>query len=136
MRHSISAVLLILIAAPALATETECPLEDPENPGHRLVGTFHRVAGCDCGESAEETKRGDHWRTTDWLEKWQERNGELICNYRGPQGGGRDIVLKIPGLLIRCDALGYDVLKPQPVEPGTGGPIETRFLRVWCTSRP
>lgn len=129
-------VFLLLLATPVQAAETDCPLEDPENPGHRLNGGNPRYGGGDAGEFATRVRRGDIWHTTDWAEKWQERNGKLVCGYRGPDGGGRDLVLKVPGLLIRCDWLARDVLKPQPVEPGTGGPIEHVFLRIWCTSRP
>lgn len=124
---------LILITSPAFSGVVECPLKDPENPEHILSG-----AGSDAGDEVDAgiVRRGDVWHETEYLEKWQVRDAKLTCSYRGPHGRGRDIVLKVPGLMLRCDYLAQDVLKPQPVEPGTGGPTKTRFLRVWCTSKP
>lgn len=136
MLRGFAPFMLLLIIAPAFGAEIECPLKDPENSDYRLVGTYHRIGGCDCGEFAEETKRGDHWQRTDHLEKQQERHGRLFCNYAGPNGRGRDIVMDIPGLVVRCDTLGYDVLKSPTVEPNTGGPTESVIFRAWCTSKP
>lgn len=133
MLHFLPMLALILATTPAFSGVVECPLKDPENPAHILSG-----AGSNAGDEmdAKVVQRGDIWHETEYLEKWHVRDAKLTCSYRGPQGGGRDIILKVPGLMLRCDYLAQDVLKPQPVEPGTGGPIETRFLRVWCTSRP
>jgi hypothetical protein len=125
--------ILLLLATPAFALETDCPLMDPENPGYRLVGAEGAQGG---NLNATIKKRGDYWHVTEITEQWNERDQNLTCQYRGPNGGGREIILKVPGLMIRCDWLARDVLKPQPVEPGTGGPIEAVFLRIWCTSRP
>lgn len=135
LRH-VMLLLPLFIAAPSFGAEIDCPLEDPNNPGFRLIGAHPRYHGGDQGEFAQEIRRGDVSHATDWAEKWQERNGELVCTYGNTLGRGRQMVLSIPGLLVRCDWLTQDVLKPQPVEPGTGGPIDIRFLRVWCTSRP
>ncbi|MBI3445141.1 MAG: hypothetical protein HY055_07235 [Magnetospirillum sp.] len=124
---------LALIASPAFSWVVECPLKNPENPELILSG-----AGNDAGDEmdADIVRRGDRWHETEYLEKWHVRDAILTCTYRGSRGRGHDIVLKVPGLMVRCDYLAQDVLKPRPVEPGTGGPLETRFLRVWCTSRP
>lgn len=135
LRH-VMLLLPLFIAAPSFGAVVECPLNDSENPGSQLVGAHPRYRGADQGEFAEEIRRGDISHATDWPEKGEERKGELVCSYGNAQAPGREIILKIPGHAIRCDWLTQDVLKPQPVEPGTGGPIETRFLRVWCTSRP
>jgi hypothetical protein len=135
LRHFVL-LLPVFIAAPSFGTEIDCPLEDPENPGSRLVGAHPRYGGGDQGQFAQETRRGDISHATDWAEKGQEQNGELVCSYGNAQAPGRKIILKIPGRAVRCDWLTQDVLRPQPVEPGTGGPTDTRFLRVWCTSRP
>jgi hypothetical protein len=131
-------LFMLVLAAPTLAfaAETECPQEDPEHPGHRLVGGWPRFQNCDCGEDAEEIQRGDSWQRTIWLEKWQEYHGELICMYRAQDGGGRNLELKVPGLMIRYDSIGLRVPKPKPVAPGTGGPYEIIVQRVWCTSKP
>jgi hypothetical protein len=124
-------LVLLLLAPPAFAFETDCPLEDPENPGHMLSGGFSSNGNF----ATHSTRRGDVWHDTEILEQWQERGVTLNCQYGGPQGRGRNIVLEVPGLITRCDWLARDVLKPQPVEPGTGGPIDHVFLRIWCTSR-
>jgi hypothetical protein len=126
-------ILAIVLATPAFGAVVECPLVDPDNPQHVLAGA-EGASGAQLLTTIQ--RRGDIWHATEITEQWNERDVKLTCSYRAPQGGGRDIILKIPGLLIRCDWLAQDVLRPQPVEPGTGGPIETRFLRVWCTSRP
>lgn len=128
-------LVLLLAAVPAMAFQTDCPLMDPENRDHRLVGG-HPIYGAEYGgDMANEVRRGDVWRATEVPQPWNDRDAKLICRYRGAQGGG-SIVLKVPGKVERCDWLARDVLKPQPVEPGTGGPIEHVFLRIWCTSRP
>lgn len=130
-------VVLLLLAAPAFALETDCPLTDPENPGYRLVGGYPKYDSEDGGDFAVEVRRGDYWHSTEHPQPWNDRaETRLACQYRGPNDGGRTIILKVPGQVIRCDWLARDVLRPQPVEPGTGGPIEAVFLRIWCTSRP
>lgn len=121
--------LVLLTAAPAFAFETDCPLADPENPESKLAGGISSNGNF----ATHSTRRGDIWHDTEMLEQWQERDVTLMCQYSGP--GGRKIILKVPGLITRCDWLARDVLKPQPVEPGTGGPLDTVFLRIWCTSR-
>jgi hypothetical protein len=128
--------ILLLLATPAFALETDCPLMDPENPGYRLTGGWPTYGVADGGDFVTEVKRGDYRHATEFPQPWDDRIGTFTCTYRGPKGEGRKIVLKIPGLMIRCDWLARNVLKPQPVEPGTGGPIEAVFLRIWCTSRP
>ncbi|EME71604.1 hypothetical protein H261_01681 [Paramagnetospirillum caucaseum] len=126
-------IFTAILATPAFGTVVECPLVDPDNPQHVLVGA-EGVSGAQSHSTIQ--RRGDIWQETEITEQWHERDVNLTCSYRGPQGGGRAIILKVPGLMLRCDYLAQDVLKPQPAEPGTGGPTEVRFLRVWCTSRP
>lgn len=130
------AVPLMLLAVQVIAAEVDCPLEPPGRPDYRLTGGWPTYGGGDGGISTHSTRRGDIWHDTEMIEQWRERDGTLTCTYRTQDGRGRDIVLKVPGLMFRCDWLAQDVLKPQPVEPGTGGPIDHVFLRVWCTSRP
>ncbi|WP_096705039.1 hypothetical protein [Magnetospirillum sp. 15-1] len=129
-------LFMLVIAAPALAFQTDCPLVDPDSPDHKLAGAHPSYGDEDGGDMTTEVRRGDIWHSTEVPQPWNNLNATLTCAYVGPHGRGRDIVLKIPGRILRCDWLGQDVLKPQPVKPGTGGPTETRFLRVWCTSRP
>lgn len=136
MPHIIILLCTALFAGPALATEIECPQEDPEHPGHRLVGGWPRYQDCDCVEDAEYSHSGNSWQKTTWIEKWQEYRGELVCMYRAEGGSGRNLELKVPGLMVRCDSIGRRILKPKPVAPGTGGPYEYIADRVWCTSRP
>jgi hypothetical protein len=126
-------LILVFTTSPAFSGVVECPLQDPENPENILSG-----AGSDAGDEVDAgvVRRGDIWHETEYLEKWRVQDAKLTCSYRSPHGGGRSMVLRVPGRMLRCDYLAQDVLKPQPVEPGTGGPIETRFLRVWCTFRP
>jgi hypothetical protein len=112
--------------------ETDCPLVDPENPENRLTGGWPEFGNF----ATHFVRRGDVWHSTEILGQPIDRDTTFNCQYHGPQGRGRNIVLAVPGLMLRCDWLARDVLKPQPVEPGTGGPIEHVFLRIWCTSRP
>lgn len=115
----------------ALALEVECPLFDPGNPSDRLLGGGSTEDVPEDPGGNVEVRRGDRWHATNLLEKWGKRDADLECIY-----SGQKIVTKIPGLLLRCDWLGRDVLRPQPYPPDTGGPLETVFLRIWCTSRP
>ncbi|OAN55219.1 hypothetical protein A6A04_11185 [Paramagnetospirillum marisnigri] len=128
--------VLLFIASPALAWETDCPLEHRSYPGSRLAGGYPSYDGGDGGVATSHIQRGDHWHDTEAIEKWKARDGKLTCQYNSPHGRDDDIILPVPGLLIRCDWLGRDVPKPRPVAPDTGGPNETVFLRIWCTSRP
>ncbi len=125
-------ILLLLCTTPSLATEIDCPLVDPENPENHLVGGWPEFGNF----ATHFVRRGDIWHSTEILGQPIDRDTTFNCQYRNSQGRSRDIVLAVPGLMLRCDWLGQDMLKPQPVEPGTGGPTETRFLRIWCTSRP
>lgn len=123
--------ILLLLPMTTLAAEVDCPLADPERPEMRLLGAYQDFGGVEGGDSDRFIKHGDRWHHTELLEKWGDRDGELVCQYLG-----RELRLPVPGLMIRCDWLGRAVLRPKPVEPGTGGPTETIFLRIWCTSRP
>ncbi|WP_040475904.1 hypothetical protein [Paramagnetospirillum caucaseum] len=133
MLRFLSFIALIVAATPAFGAVVDCPLRNPDHPEQVLSG-----AGNDAGDEVDgvEQRRGDIRHQTQYLEKWRERDTALRCTYRSPQGDHSALILMVPGLLIRCDWLAREVLRPQPVEPGTGGPIDQVYLRIWCTSRP
>jgi hypothetical protein len=132
MSRILPVIALTLAVTPAFGAVVECPLRNPDHPEQILSG-----AGNDAGDEVDgvERRRGDIRHHTQYLEKWRERDTRLRCTYRSPRGDHSELVLIVPGLLIRCDWLAQEVLRPQPVEPGTGGPIDQAYLRIWCTSR-